>query len=135
MKCCPSSTAHIENWIIITFKLIIFYCLTTFYNIKFFNIFLFGSLLITFQNLSFKNNYFVCWRNEVLSFSPGYLIIKKNRLMYYIKGVYTEESYYTSIIILHILKENFQKLTRWFLRFFSYSCRSGLIQICLLHFK
>ena len=44
-------------------------------------------LLIVFQNLLFKKNYFVCEQNKVLSPLPGYLNTKKNRLMYYIKGV------------------------------------------------
>ena len=61
---------------------------------------------------SFK--YFWFWvsfdRHELLSASSGYLIIKKIRLMYYTKGVYTEDYswilllflihiYYTSIIL------------------------------------
>ena len=36
---------------------------------------------------------------------------------------------YTSSILSCILKENFQKPTRWIFRFFSYSCWGGLIQI------
>ena len=66
----------------------------------------------------------------MLSSSPGYLIIKKNRLMYYIKG-----GLYTDVILgeftENILKENFQKPMCWIFCFFSYSCQVGLIQIGL----
>ena len=43
-----------------------------------------------------------------------------------LKGVYKEEYFWRLI-----LKENFQKSTRWIFRFFSYSCLGGLIQISL----
>ena len=41
---------------------------------------------------------------------------------------------YTGIILLCMLKENFQKPTCWIFCFFSYSCWGGLIQMTLIHF-
>ena len=62
----------------------------------------------------FKNS-FICFRNKVLYPSRWYLIIKKKRLIYYIKGGLHGGLHicYTSIILACILKENFQKPTHW----------------------
>ena len=44
-----------------------------------------------FSNIVFKKIYSVSYKNKVLSPPPGYLITKKNKMMYYIKEVYTRK--------------------------------------------
>ena len=73
----------------------------------------------------------------MLSPLPGYLNIKNNRMMNFIKGVYVEKYSlklirlihvcHTSIILSCMLKKNFQKPMCWILCFVSYSCQGGLI--------
>ena len=70
----------------------------------------------------------------VLSPSPGYLIINKNKFTYYMKRdsharifikintIVIHMLQYTSIVLSCILKESFQKPTHWIFCFFSYSC-------------
>ena len=87
----------IENERIITaFNLIIFYCLTTVYNIRFFkyyplHCFFLMSHLVAFQNLLFKKIHIACCRNEVLSPPPRVFDCQERYIDYYIKRVYTEE--------------------------------------------
>ena len=49
-----------------------------------------ANYVITFQILYLKR-FIVSYKNKVLSSPPGYLITKKNKMMYYIKEVYTRK--------------------------------------------
>ena len=89
----------IENERIITaFNLIIFYCLTTVYNIRFFkyfplHCFFLMSHLVAFQNLLLKKIHIACCRNEVLSPPPEYLTVKKDILIIILRGFTRENTH------------------------------------------
>ena len=101
------------NWIITTFKLIIFYCLTTFYNIMFLKYF---SFWFTFDHFS-------KWlMTDILYEHGGYAEEYSWRLIRLIC------IFHNSIILASMLKEN---PIHWIFRFFSYSCLGKLIQINL----
>ena len=49
-----------------------------------------ANYVITFQ-IFYLKRFIVSYKNKVLSPPPGYLITKKNKMMYYIKEVYTRK--------------------------------------------
>ena len=58
-----------------------------------------ANYVITFQ-IFYLKRFIVSYKNKVLSHPPGYLITKKNKMMYYIKEVYTEENLRRLILFL-----------------------------------
>ena len=108
------------KWIIPAFKLVIFYCLTTFCNIKFFKYFSLYCLFLCHFWLLFKIFYlkgFISFFNET-----KYSLHHLSRKIYWcimLRGVCTEEdswrlmlflnTCYTSSMFLCVLKEKFQK--------------------------
>ena len=122
-----------EFTVITAFKLIIFYYLTTFCNIKFVKYLslycLFVCNFLLLFKIFFKKDLFHFLKNWSGLSATWILIIKKKILMYYVKGglhggifmkinsdfVYTERDFSTRLIFY----------------FFSYFCLGELIQISL----
>ena len=72
------------------------------------------SLLITFQNLLFKKDLFCLLTKQTVLSATWILIIKKNILMYYVKGVLQGRIFMETIlkhailaVFFCILKDNF----------------------------
>ena len=102
------------------------------------------SLLITFQNLLFKNIYIFRFFTKRSALSAiRLLIIKKNILMYYVKGgLHGRIFMKINTILKHMLyywysfvytEREFSKTNKLGLLFllYSYSCRGELMQISL----
>ena len=68
--------------------------------IFFFILFVFMPLLITFQNLLFKKDLFCLLTKQTVLSATWILIIKKNILMYYVKGVLQGRIFMETICIL-----------------------------------